>query len=78
MNTCRVDGCSRRVLAKNLCPAHYQRMRTGRPLDAPMRASAGTMPAWCSVYDCNRPCHARDIVRFTACGRGLVGMLKLH
>ena len=33
MKKCSVEGCERRVKAKGYCPMHYQRHRTGLPLD---------------------------------------------
>ena len=33
--TCKMEGCSKAPIAKGLCPMHYQRQLTGRPLDAP-------------------------------------------
>ena len=34
---CSVRGCRRPERAKGLCSAHYQRKRTGKPLEAPIR-----------------------------------------
>lgn len=34
---CTVDRCERPAWARGLCPAHYQRWRTGRPLEGPIR-----------------------------------------
>jgi HNH endonuclease len=34
--TCSVRGCRRRVTAKGFCHSHYQRHRTGRPVEGPI------------------------------------------
>jgi len=39
-----------------LCPAHYQRQRTGRDMDAPFKGS----PRTCSYPGCDLPYHAKD------------------
>lgn len=33
---CRVEGCEGGLYARGLCKAHWERQRTGRPLDAPL------------------------------------------
>jgi hypothetical protein len=35
-NKCSVPGCRRRAVVKGFCNAHYQRRRTGRPLEGPI------------------------------------------
>lgn len=52
--TCTVDGCSKKSVARGLCPMHYQRWRTGREMTGP--------PGWtfnsttCKTTGCdNRP-----------------------
>src|SRR3972149_5683367 len=40
---CTASGCSRPHAAKGLCHVHYQRKRTGIPLDRLFRASPGTL-----------------------------------
>lgn len=32
---CRIKGCDRKIVAKEMCGMHYQRKRDGRPLHAP-------------------------------------------
>jgi hypothetical protein len=34
--TCTAPHCDRPVRARGLCPAHYERSRHGRPLEAPV------------------------------------------
>lgn len=35
--TCDAPGCERGAQTRGLCPAHYGRLRAGRPLDTPLR-----------------------------------------
>ncbi|WP_409371167.1 HNH endonuclease signature motif containing protein [Mycolicibacterium fluoranthenivorans] len=53
MTVCSVPDCERKVLAKTMCAAHYQRSRTGQPLDAPLRSY--TRGGTCSVDGCVQP-----------------------
>ena len=34
---CIVEGCERKLLARGLCNAHYKRLNTRTPMDAPVR-----------------------------------------
>jgi hypothetical protein len=36
MKNCKIKNCERKYYAKEYCEAHYQRVRTGRPIDAPL------------------------------------------
>jgi hypothetical protein len=37
MKNCVVEGCTKPILAKNMCAAHYQRARQGKDLTKPVR-----------------------------------------
>jgi hypothetical protein len=37
MENCVVEGCTKPILAKNMCAAHYQRVRQGKDLTKPVR-----------------------------------------
>jgi hypothetical protein len=41
MKTCSIDGCNGAVLAKGYCSKHYQRWRSGTPLDRRDKAPNG-------------------------------------
>lgn len=49
---CSVDECERKVLARNLCATHYQRWRTGAPLDTPIKHK--NPGALCTIDGCGR------------------------
>lgn len=34
---CTIDGCNRKMKARKMCDAHYQRFMAGRPLDTPLQ-----------------------------------------
>lgn len=57
--TCRIPECDRRIRARGLCGAHYERDRSGRPLDPPVRHRASRVPDFCTVDECDRPHAAR-------------------
>lgn len=57
---CSVADCGRVSQARGLCPAHYQRHRDGKPLDAPMRKRRETF-AFCAVDGCDRQSLAREL-----------------
>lgn len=57
MKYCTVPDCERQQQAKGLCSTHYQRLRKGVPLDAPMRKSR--VPSPCSVEECINQSWAR-------------------
>lgn len=48
--TCTVDGCERAENCRSLCSLHYQRSRTGIPLDRPLRAPRWADPPRLSPY----------------------------
>ncbi len=55
---CRIDGCQRRAGQRGLCPAHYQRWRTGgdwqTEIPQYMKRDGG-----CAVEGCTLPIQAR-------------------
>ena len=57
---CSVQDCERPIQAKGLCSTHYQRMRKGTPLDAPMRKRKETWTR-CTVPGCDRWSFAREM-----------------
>ena len=58
---CSVARCVNPVQAKGLCSTHYQRMRKGVPLDAPMRKSRGRNATTCIVRGCGNVQWARGL-----------------
>lgn len=59
-DSCSVEGCERPYQAKGYCLLHYQRSRSGRPLNAPIRQR---QPDVCTVDGCNRKPKARTWCR---------------
>lgn len=57
--TCSRPGCDRKLKGHGLCNMHYQRLRSGTPLDKPPR------PSWkgkvCIVDDCNQQPRANGL-----------------
>lgn len=54
---CIVEGCERRVQARNLCPSHYARMRRhGDPLTVLRNRDHDGL---CAVEECDQPYSAR-------------------
>ena len=51
MKICKVKGCQDVVQAKGMCPVHYQRVRQGRDLLAPVIKRVGGL---CSIAKCGR------------------------
>ncbi len=46
-DSCTIDGCDAAHKAKGLCNTHYQRTKTGTPLDQPIKHKApGTWSEW--------------------------------
>lgn len=44
IDTCSIIGCDRPLDSKGFCKQHYERARTGRPLDAPSRPDWRRLP----------------------------------
>lgn len=55
---CAVAECGRPTQARGYCPAHYQRLLKGVPLDAPMRKRRERLDP-CSIEECDTPSWAR-------------------
>ena len=53
MKTCSAPSCFRRVHARDLCQAHYIRLRRGQPLEEPI----GVRVRVCSIRFCGRAVH---------------------
>lgn len=53
MKTCQAPGCVRAAVAKGYCNTHYERVRTGRSLDLPIRkVTPHRSRQECSVAGC--------------------------
>lgn len=66
---CTVEGCNRPYMAKGLCTGHYDRLKTGRPVEGPLRPVGLTMQdRFWSKVDKNGPEPAPDTL---AAQRGL-------
>lgn len=53
-DTCLVPVCDRPTLARGYCGGHYNRWRTGRPLDTPIKGDHKPRPL-CTYEGCTRP-----------------------
>ena len=60
---CTIDGCPRPNIARGLCGAHYQRLLTDYPMDAPMRGTYKPKPP-CAVDGCERPVRGKGLCSF--------------
>ncbi len=50
---CSVEGCGRKTHAGSMCQTHYKRLKSGKPLDTPVRAYGQI--SVCSVEGCDKP-----------------------
>ena len=55
---CTVKNCGQAHWANNLCRAHDQRRRNGKPLDAPFKVPP---PRICTIAGCGRPNHGHGL-----------------
>lgn len=63
--TCMVENCERNTRrqtseGESLCGAHYDRLRLGKPMDAPIRQLRRDWPETCLVEGCDRPSKKRS------------------
>jgi hypothetical protein len=52
---CTVVDCQREILAKGLCPGHYQRHRKGLEVNVPLRDFKPNRFTMCTVEGCDLP-----------------------
>lgn len=52
---CTVENCERNVLARNLCPGHYQRQRKGLDVNVPLRDFKPNRFKNCTIEGCDLP-----------------------
>ena len=62
MRLCKVEGCTRKYLAKGYCEAHYARDRKGTPLDTPIQVQVYGRVG-CKVDGCTRKHSAKGYCR---------------
>ena len=56
---CSVDDCGRKAHAGRMCQTHYNRLKSGKPLDTPVRTYGNT--GSCSVEGCDKPFSCRGL-----------------
>ena len=59
--TCTWPGCDQPYKLKGLCSVHYERHRTGRDMDAPMRTLMYDHPPTCTWEGCERPYYTKGL-----------------
>ena len=58
---CKIKGCSRKHYGRGLCLFHYERLRNGTPLDAPLQTRNTKHDELCSVEGCGRKYYAKNL-----------------